>query len=240
MKKIFVSTLALVLLISCCAYGFAEEQKEILFRGIPWGSSIPEYLSAIEKDKISGSTSKIRSIYSWEIKEDNDMDESVLRIEDGGYYVSSYPKNFLVAGVPVSNIYAYFMFTHDADNVYSEVEKASLYKAEYDLEPMDIAETFPILSDKLTGLYGQGKKEHGSQKYLNGFTEHYETITWEGKNNTGVRLYMCYREEDGVKEYRSLSLSYGKTNSVDLFNDLIDAITREQKKEMLTDNNDGL
>jgi len=239
MKKGIVYLLMITLLFTCSC-GLAEEKKEILFRGIPWGSSITEYIAAVGKDKISGSASSIRTIYSWEIKEKKDMDESVLRIEDGGYYVSSFPKNFSVAGVPVGNIYAYFMFSHDDDGIYTEEDKVSLYKAEYDLKPMDIAETFPILSEKLSGLYGQGKKEHGSQKYLNGFTEHYETVTWKGKNNTGVRLFMCYREEDGKKEYRSLSLVYGKTNSVDLFNDLIAAITREQKKEMLTNNTDGL
>ena len=239
MKKLGIYFLMVALLLTCTC-GFAEEKKEILFRNIPWGSSITEYIAAIGNDKISGNASKIHTIYSWEIKKDNDMDESELRIEDGGYYVSSYPKNFTVAGIPVGNIYAYFMFTYDDDAVYTEEEKVSLYKAEYDLEPIDIAETFPILSEKLTGLYGQGKKAHGSQKYLNGFTEYYETITWEGANNTGVRLYMCYREEDGKKDYRSLSLTYGKTNSVNLFNNLIAAITREQKKEMLKDNTDGL
>lgn len=239
MKKGIIYLLIVTLLLTCSC-SLAEEKKEILFRGIPWGSSITEYTAAIGKDKISGNVSSIRSIYSWEIKQKNDMDESVLRIEDGGYYVSSYPKNFAVAGVPVSNIYAYFMFSHDDDGVYTEEDKVSLYMAKYDLEPMDIAETFSILSEKLNNLYGQGKKAHGAQEYLNGFTEHYNTVTWEGTNNTGVRLFMCYREEDGKKEYRSLSLVYGKTNSVDLFNDLIAAITREQKKEMLTDNNDGL
>lgn len=241
MKKGFIFLLVVSLLLTC-AYGFAEEEKkEITFRGIPWGSSIPDYLSAIAKDSLSGNPSKIYNIYSWENKEGNDMDESVSVIEDGGYYVNSYPKAMSVAGVPVERIYAYFMFTFDDNALFTDEEKVSLYKAEYDLAPVDIGETFDILTTKLTGLYGQGTKAHGSQKYINTtYTDDYDTVTWYGPNDTGVRLFTHYRAENGAKEYRSLSLIYGKTNSVDLFKELTEAMAREQKKEMLTDNTDGL
>lgn len=240
MKK-WMIYLLLVALLMTCSYGVAEEEKEILFRGIPWGSSTADYLSAIAKDNISGSTSNVTSVYSWEIKEGGDMDSSISRMEDAGFSVASYPKNMNVAGVPVGDIKAYFIFTYDDDAVYSSEDKASLYKAEYDLEPADIKDTYDILADKLTGLYGQGTKAHGTQKYINvTYTENYDAVTWTGANNTGVRLFTHYREDNGVKEYRSLSLIYGKTNSVDLFKNLTDALAREQKKEMLTDNTDGL
>lgn len=241
MKKGIICLLILTLLLSC-TYGFAEEEKkEILFRGIPWGSTIEDYITSIGSDKLSGSTSNIRNIYSWEIKEGKDMDESVQRIEDGGYQVSTYPKEFSVAGVPVENIYAYFMFTYDNDGVYTDDDKGSLYKAEYQLQPVDIGEAYSILTEKLTGLYGKGEKAHGTQKYINTtYTDNYEAVTWEGANNTGVRLFVQYREEAGTKEYKKLSIVYGKTNSVDLFAKLSEAMAREQKKQMLTDNNDGL
>ena len=240
MKRRIVCLLILTILLAC-TYGFAEEEKEILFRGIPWESTIAEYTASIGNDKLSGSTSNIRTIYSWEIKEGKDMDESEQYIEDGGYYVSTYPKDFFVAGVPVDNIYAYFMFTYDNDGVYTDDDKGSLYKAEYQLNPVDIGEAYSILTDKLTGLYGKGEEAHGTQKYINTtYTDNFEAITWKGANNTGVRLFVQYREESGTKEYRKLSIVYGKTNSVDLFAKLSEAMAREQKKQMLTDNNDGL
>ena len=107
--------------------------------------------------------------------------------------------------------------------------------------------TFPILKEKMTSLYGEGHKESATVNVMNiggnDYTCYFETVTWYGANNTGVRLFMEYHVDkvDGTTEYKHLKLTYGKTNSADLLAAEKEALAKEEMNKVLTDTStDGL
>lgn len=220
--------------------------EEILFRKIPWGTSATDFVSAMNKDNLGGRLQEANRLKTWELVDGkyNYLNE----VENMGFKYSSSPKGASVASIPIKAIEASFLYTFDRDNVYKDENRSSLYKACYELDPVDSATTYSILVDKLTSIYGKGKKQTIADTSWSSskgsFITKYEAMVWYGANDTGVRLYMecnVYDNPDLEKEYKCLRLEYGKTNSNELFKDITSAMSRVQTREMLSnDDVDGL
>lgn len=226
--------------------GIAEDtQKEILFRGIPWGISLTDFVETMETSGFSGTVSSDNTINSWEWGAGRSTDYT-YSLKDAGYIFYS-NDDTTVAGIPVGTTRARFMYSFDSDHVYTEESKSELYYASYTFKPVDIASVLPILEEKLNRLYGEGEEADHQTNVTNwsgnDYIQHEETTTWYGANHTGVRLYVEYNYDKVTKEtsYKELRLEYGKTNSVDMLHALKDAQAREEvRKIQSNDSVDGL
>lgn len=249
MKKAITFILVLVGILTILSFACADIDNEILFRGMPWGTSVTEFSARIQTDMLKSGNNTISdkyTLYSWENGTKKNMDDPLYSLKDAGYRCFTFP-DAQVAGIPINEIEAYFTFTYENSTIYRGEDESSLYYAEYDLKPVDIGMTFPILKEKMTSLYGSGHEESATVNVTNlggnDYTRYLETVTWYGANNTGVRLFMQYHVDkvDGTTEYKYLKLTYGKTNSVELLTDLKDALAKEEMNKVLTDTStDGL
>lgn len=242
MKRTLI-LLTLFCLILLNTAGFAENtQDEILFRGILWGTSLTDFTQKMEASDFFGKVRSDYSLYSWErIAEPNRWMTCVSTLKDAGFTYSS-GNEATVAGIPVSETTALFMFSFDNDQLFTEKDKSQLYYASYTLNPVDISSVLPILEEKLNRLYGENQK-FDSQLDFSNHVDYTSAITWYGANHTGVRLYIRYKYDKITKEmiYTSLKLEYGKTNSVELLRALKDAQAREEvRKIQSNDSVDGL
>ena len=246
MKKLFILIVILLSIITSLGFAYADMESEVLFRSIPWGTSVTEFLSLVQADNLGGNVYNHYPLDSWENGEGKYMDDPVFTLEDAGYTYIAYP-DASVAGIPIKQIEACFTFSYDNASIYRDEADSSLYFAEYSLEPVDIGMTFPILKEKMTSLYGEGHKESATVNVMNiggnDYTCYFETVTWYGANNTGVRLFMEYHVDkvDGTTENKHLKLTYGKTNSADLLAAEKEALAKEEMNKVLTDTStDGL
>ena len=147
---------------------------------------------------------------------------AVDTLNNGGYRCYSFPSGLKVAGINVEFLVAYFMYGYDDEAVYSDPNRSSLYLAEYTLAPSDAEAAFAALQGKLSELYGEGVQTDAG-------------TVWYGPGNTGVRLLIDPHEAG------QLILSYGRTNSLELFSDLRAAMAREELEAVLdADGSDGL
>jgi hypothetical protein len=185
-------------------------------------------------------------VYSWENGEGRDADDSLVKLADAGFYYCTYDDT-VVAGIPVDMIYAYFLYSFDANNLYKEENESQLYYAYYSFNPVDIESAAPILEEKLSGLYGKGQKKSDSSDVINiggnNYTKYMDTVTWYGANDTALRLYIEHKYDKVTKqtEYTDLRLYYGKSNSVEMINAVKDAMARDEVKKMQNDDStDGL
>ena len=182
MKKLAAAVCALVLLFSA-SVSFAEaSEKEILFRGFPWGVSYTEFTEALS-ERESGALQ--HTIWGY------DFDYRMLGTgsnggcDDIGFYVKTYlPSGERVAGYPVKCIYASFVYPAGEDGfLVREKENASLIEADYYIdiygaEEQDLA--FEDLTQKLTRLYGDC--DYQSEGNSN------QHSVWYGANGTMVTL----------------------------------------------------
>ncbi|MCI7028186.1 MAG: hypothetical protein MR914_09050 [Clostridiales bacterium] len=248
MKRTLIMLTLFCLLLSGTV-GLAENaQDEILFRGIPWGTSLSDFIETMEGSGLFGKvySSEGLRLSSWERKSDRNMDDFAYQLVKAGFSYSS-NNEITIAGIPVSSIGACFLYSFDGERIYTEESKSMLYYASYQFNPVDIASVIPVLEGKLNRLYGKGEKAAGKTdvQYIGGndYVRHMDTITWYGANHTGVRLYIEYNYDKVTKEtsYKKLRLEYGKTNSVDMLHALKDAQAREELRNIQSnDSVDGL
>ena len=239
MKKIIIFLLIALIMTSCFSLANADINSEILFRDTPWGTPATEFQTTMKKQKISGSIGEESYNYSWEFKPADGKIKPVFHLEDCGYYFSCYPKDLSVASFNVDKIEASFLFTHDENNVYTEKEGSALYKAKYVFD-VAVAETaYSVLSTKLTTLYGTGTTGSNSAGWWSTGGDYHtfsEWTTWYGTEDTGVVLCYIYETYDDTNKLKNeeLYLLYGKTNSVQMMDDLKAALAREEVEKALT------
>ena len=180
-KRLLVLLTLLMLLTSFLSIAYADVDKEIVFRGIPWGTSATEFLALIQKDNLGGNLYDNYPLYSWEHGEKRNLDDPVCSLKDAGYKYYTFP-DATVAGIPIYQIEAYFTYTYDEHYLYKAPEQSSLYLAEYSLKPVDIGMAYPVLKDKMTALYGAGKEDSATVNVTNlggnDYTRYIETVTW--------------------------------------------------------------
>lgn len=212
--------------------------SEILFRGIPWGVSATQYVELMREQGINCSISDTWNCYSWEFTPSGGELEATNSMSDAGYTCNASSLDVKVGGYNIRSIEADFLYTYDADNVYTGEDKSSFYRAIYYFDVVDPASTFEILRGKLSSLYGEGVSEKTSTGYWStggDFHEYSEWTVWYGHNDTGVVLWRNYQilDSDGSVKKDSVRLQYGKTNSLIVMAELEAAQAREELEEAM-------
>lgn len=164
----------------------AADRAEIMFRGIPWGTSFTEVSNELFPEVgfkgIHGDSFKTYSVDDVILK-----DYAGIDFEEGGINLIANSKygEMQVAGYTTKDVKAYFAF-NVVDGVLSEAEDdTSLYAAQYVFEPKDPTGMESDLIEKLTSTYGEPSKT-SSDKSWNGASIHY--TFWDGANDTMVVL----------------------------------------------------
>lgn len=151
MKKAISLLLVVLLLYGLCSVScFAEEEKsEILFRNIPWGSSVADTISLLKKDL--GSDINFR-------KTDP---ARILDGDDFGYYNDDYCllyytascSGLKVAGVKVAEIQLFFIPEYNSEQHTLSEDEGRLIQAGYWFrqDPKEINQ----ISKKLDDIYGE-------------------------------------------------------------------------------------
>lgn len=221
------------------------QEGDITFRGIPWGTSATEFAAVMKEAGVSGSASK-QMIYSWErINLAEGVVTCTTIADDRGFVYRVTPKNFSVAGVPVSEISAYFTYGYDAETVYTTPEQSSLYHAVYSFDGVaDPLATADVLYQKMCSVYGETPRMMATKPKSN-FTGYYDYAIWEDGNGNAVLLINTYYLNTDGTPYTgyvwNLDLCYGKTNSVELIDAVTQAMAREESEAMAADSSvDGL
>ena len=210
----------------------AVSDKEILFRSVPWGSSVTE--AAAQQELIN--PEKFREWEYWYPAESFMFRESGSTLVNAaaGGYVNIYPRDLKVAGYDVNSMQIYFTYVPDAEgNLVRDTDHTAMIYAYYQLDVKDPVAAFEDLSGKLSGLYGDVTS-----------TDHYDgygyivsdQLLWKGQNGTMVSLVL---EDYPESKLTNLYIKYG---TADADQQLLDAFKAVQKEEgqNAEGNTDGL
>ncbi len=206
MKKFTGLVFALIML---CSVASAEE---ILFRGIPWGTNIPDACKLLSDFEIIDYIDELPAQEWMESYTGEGLDNSfnILAHANDGVTVGGYEINLLDL---------LFLYSFDEAMIHREQEESRLFRATYHLTVADAESAFADLTMKLTTLYGEGtQSQSDGERY----------VEWRSEG-TGVYLIMG-------DSY--INITYGVTDDSWL-NDLNAAIAKEEQQNAV-DNMDGL
>lgn len=223
MKK-YIAVLLVLVLVSTTALA-----DEILFRGIPWGTSVLEFEKQIGCE--IGYT-ELRLPHWSSYSPTSSIDKGTYTI---GYDVTAGFGDtlFQVAGYDLDFIFAYFYYGVEDGKINRNPEASEFYLSEYIFDVEDIEGAYSDLKEKMTSLYGEGTEEKGKT------SEYYATV-WDGDNNTAVRLLV---RSNYPYDGSSIRLVYGKTDSDEHVKYLEELVQQErimQERNNRSDSKDGL
>ncbi|MBQ8073919.1 MAG: hypothetical protein IJ231_09190 [Clostridia bacterium] len=237
-----------------CLVAEAAYADEILFRGLPWYSSMAEVKASFADDPIlvDEVDEAVQVLYS---KIDGNMHNLSYGITGypAGWVAYSYldGMDFNVAGYGLSDMMVYCCYGLDENNVDREINSSRLYLASYTFNVVDKQGAFEDLKEKLTSLYGNGIENAVENSYYAigendleevSFTEH--KIEWLGDNNTAaVLVYSESALGNSDLFHHYLVLTYGKTDSDAMVQAVCDAVEAERmktEKQNRTNNTNGL
>lgn len=192
MKKAIALLFVLALLLNCAA-GLAEAaETTILFRGIPWGTSLAEIQREglpLQTPYHSPSISSIAyRMYGGEKKDYYSGDVAVNVM-----YTSEGLSQIKVAGYTVDRIVFNFAYVPVDGKLVDNYENTALYCALYMFAPSNYNEVLEDLANKLTLLYGD------VDLTTNGYR------VWYGAEGTMASLYL-----DGSEIYLKYSFAGGE------------------------------
>ena len=231
MKKMF-GLLAAILLVSILSFASAED-KLITFRGIEWYTAKEDVEQKLYADGASsaGWLGSPEEIYRLVATDYSNVTMGSDRVDGGG--VRAWYRDISVAGFTPSDTYACYLYPIQNGKIIYDDDQAEFYFGWYTFDAGDFADhegIFDDLSEKLTKLYGTGKKE--SAKY-------HTTITWSDKEKNKIRLLI-----NDKKNYVTLGYIAGDADS--RLDEMEKALVREakekekQERENNADNSDGL
>lgn len=183
MKRIKIMLLVAVLFVNLINVAISEQSKEILFRGVSWGSTYNDVISMLLADWgvrfHEGEVIRPRKIRS--LIKNNWSD--YYDYQCGYYtYLAKGKDVKQVAGYDVDNVKLYFAFIPDDQGEIEQTpSRTSFYLGQYTIEPKDLYAVYEDLKVKLSSLYGQPAKERSD-----GFIIHYKYCYWYGLNDTMV------------------------------------------------------
>lgn len=237
-KLIYVAFVSVMIFCFVAETAYADE---ILFRGLPWYSSMAEVKASFTDDSIfvDEVDEAVQVLYS---KIDGNMHNLSYGITGypAGWVAYSYLEgmDFNVAGYGLSDMMIYCCYGLDEKNVDREINSSRLYLASYTFNVVDKQGAFDDLKGKLTSLYGNGvENDVESSYYVIGendleevsFTEH--RIEWLGDNNTAaVLVYSESALGNSDLYHQYLVLTYGKTDSDAMVQAVCDAVEEERVK----------
>ena len=174
-------TALLVVLFSSATYAYDDE---ILFREIPWGSSIEDTKDAIkELNFIDVGETNFNAFKTDTIL---GVDFTCANNEGTGCYSGNISGSITVAGYDVNMVMLYFAYIYDNEAETTDSYKTSFYGATYQIIPVNVSETGNDIKNKLCDIYGECEQVTsmlGNEMYL-----------WKGANDTFCSL--SYTGED--------------------------------------------
>lgn len=208
MKKILITALMITALIGSTvrAEQETEQEKEILFRDIPWGTSFTDAKSAFSDFGLwglAGESYKTKSIDDIILGDYQGID---FEYNDINIIGNTYNGEVDVAGYTTSDISMYFAYI-PVDGVLTRTEDDSaLYGAQYVFEPKNLAEMSADLISKLSSLYGEPfQTTNDSDMWGN----KYEYTYWSGANDTELVLKTTDSTDDSTGFYEDeVTISY--------------------------------
>lgn len=201
------------------------EEKEILFKDIPWGTSYKE-------------AKNILSDNDWYVMHHDHMktysvddillgDYEGIDFDNAGFNMVAYPfsnNEIDVAGYTTSNLCLYLAFPVIDGKLIQDEENAMLYGARYEFEPEDFEKMYDDLTSKLSSLYGEPASLEEETDWLD-----IKTIctVWEGSNGTYVSLVGEDVDEEADLWDDSLCISYAWRGGDDLLTTASEALKNE-------------
>ena len=233
MRKMFCLLITMLLLVSIA------QADEIMFRGIPWGSSIDEVKDALAAMG-SSFVYKDTNMLSWDACKPYGYDFFEYPT---GHKLSLIPatEDFKVAGYSVENITVYCAYGLE-DGVQKKSKDSNFYLASYIFDVVDVRAAYNDLKKKLNQLYGDGEIATGNATMVWAMYKQ-EAVEWHGDNETGILLNVVTTNEGSDFNMDSLMLFYGKTNSKEMLNTICDTIRQEligEERHSKTNSIDGL
>jgi len=229
-KRIVVFLLSMLLIIPVAS---ADTNKEIVFHGIPWGTSVDELVDQLRERNIpSGSIYDNYDMRYWgsqflSITEDH--------FDSTGYMISiyDYDDKIKIAGHPVLNINLYAHYGMVDDKISLDADDSNYHFCTIMFAAGDemVVGVYNDLLVKLNTLYGSSTESTfkvGSSKYT--------ASTWYGANNTAVNLYR-YISDD--QKYQSVNLCYGKTDGEQTLRE-VRRLVIEHELQSVADDSTGL
>lgn len=188
--------------------GSDEYDKEIVFRGIPWGTSMAE----LEKMKMFDYFGSYDSSMPFE---ENFATVPDWRLAFGGTEFHTghkaicavYGDGLKVGGYKVTGINLYCMYGTKYGALNREKDASQFFAADYEFDPIDYKAAYYNLQEKLTDLYGEGevKTESAESFFLVDkgcfdYTQIGVITIWNGKNDTHVLLFGSWIENESQYE----------------------------------------
>lgn len=186
MKKKLIASIMIVISLSITAPVYAETDKEILFRDIPWGTNFNDTCELLPEFELYGSTMEgLNAIGTKEVLTGKMYDSSNNYDGEISFYAMPViSPDIDVAGYPVYGFYLYYTYLTENGFSLSE-DNTVLYGAEYELEePQDLEATYSDLTNKLSEIYGEPDDSYDTANYLAKGTY----TCWNGANDTAVAL----------------------------------------------------
>lgn len=239
MKKFFC---VFLVFISLASNALADV---ILFRDIPWGTSISVVEQNIDLDYFF--IHEEQNMRRWSAIEQPFDFEHINDYPAGWYGYSVGIEDFKVAGYnALPTVYCAYGMSDDGV-ILREAEDSIFYAGGYTFAVIDHKATYLDLKDKLESFYGMGEEtiSEGTSYYAsaNGNGEYaYKTCTvvWQGDNETQIKLYCMLSElNDPLLDENNVVLWYGKANMDAYLDKLQTAIYQEKlQKEKNNRNHD--
>lgn len=224
-KRLIVSVILFILVISSC---MAEgSDKEINFRGLPWGSSYIDVSNALRlNDTVYIGT--LKKTYCYSVM--NQLTGEHRYKYDGqvcgtASVLSGSVNRILVAGYNVKSVAFTFAYLPDSSGLltYDDADTALIY-ASYDLYTHDALSAFCDLKKKLDVLYGD-VSDH--PVILSVFEDIY---IWHGQNGSMVALVYDYGYSKPV-----VSIRYAFSGGDTLLESARSALILQEKKNAAGD-----
>ena len=203
-KKLFTSAMVLTFL-SMTMPVYAETDKEILFRDIPWGTNytdVDNLLGEFNLLEIAGEGYQTKSIDDIIYGDYEGID---FKYNDINIIGSSLNSDVDVAGYTPEQIQVFLSYVPVDGAITHTDEDSALYGAQYEFYPVNIDQMESDLKEKLYGLYGEPDDEKYDTDLFDS-SMHY--TFWYGANDTELVLKSVKPAETDTLTENTIYISY--------------------------------
>ena len=218
----------------------SQLKEPMLFRNIPWGTSLAEVKKILKEYKVTGSSG--HGMRTWTVEDYTEGDFA------GKYYASnninihangSFSKKVDVAGYEASFDMSFVYLPINGQLTYEESDTA-LFAARYTINPADVASAEKDLVSKLSSIYGEGTKGKTKRELFDGTTT--KTI-WDVGGEMKIVL-MATKYKTGSIGQDEITISYVWTRGNKLLDQAFEAeqnvAKNSEKKNYNNSNTNGL
>lgn len=228
--SLVLAVLTIAVLLAPCV-----QAEGITFRNIPWGSSQTEVEKVMDAEGVDLWVYEDYSMRRWDgIEQQFDWEHS--KDMPCGWYSIAFSCNLTVAGYNVHNVETYCVCGTSGNGEISQSKDDGLfYIGAYTFDVIDHEAAYGDLKEKLCSIYGEcdeklkngsgfhfGTKGSGEYHYIE------RTATWNGDNETSVKLY-CYTSDYDDDSGIRVAIYYGKTD----MDEYIDSLQAKMKADAL-------